>query len=435
MLQVHARTGRQTPGVGTVTLTTSAGRLSTTEVDLDFNGTARVGLECREGEGGCSGFITARALWAQEGLEAVTIVEFIQSLVDAGGQDAQVPDAGPPDAGPHDAGSLDAGQPDAGRDAGSVDAGLLDAGLLDAGRCGAGGPDAGLPAPPSFDSREMLLMGTLSPGAFGTAVLCELSRPETAYPGFAGFAGYPAPALRVGRPTVRPSDGSLYYLSNGVLRRFVPDGVITQTPWTYPQDPEANDPVVPTPGCGTATTDSFLIRPDGSILHHCGAAWRDWCGAVVPICPGVVAFSEDGAAYCAGTRDEVTDPSGVVRRLTGALSFTSVRSKPGGGFWGVLRLSANWERWTISNSGVATKDGTFALPPPGTQAVNTDIQGWAHIDGFGNYYRWFNDPRSGISNDLVMKFSADFSTASVVYNEGDAGVMCRYHASNLVTGP
>lgn len=424
-LHLQARTARA-PGNGSVTLRATAGALTVTSVTLDSSGTARVGFRCSAGEAGCNGFITIDARWVERDLQASTVVEFVDAPADAGTA--------------VDAGADDAGTPDAGGDGGAPDSGLPDASTydagVDAGARDAGSADAGPPSPPTFDSRDMLLLGTLLPGTIGASVLCELTRPERAYAGFAGFAGQPAPALRVGRPMLRPSDGALYYLSNRLLRRFVQDELITQVPWMYPIDPEANDPVVPTAGCGAAPVDSFLIRPDGGIVHHCGTAWREASGALAATCAGVVAFSEEGASYCVGTRDEVMDPSGVVRPISGAVSFTNVRSKPGGGFWGVGRFfSGSWERWTISVTGVATRDGVFALPPAGTQPVNADTQGWGHIDGFGNFYRWFSDASIGTSVDLIMKFTADFSTASVIYTEQDAGVLCRFHTSNLVTGP
>ncbi|MDP1917634.1 MAG: hypothetical protein Q8L14_15440 [Myxococcales bacterium] len=427
---LRARTERGSAGVGTVALTAASGRFDGTLVTLDQDGVARVGFHCDPTtDAQCRGVIVILARWVERELEAsttITVEPMIDASFDAGGS--------------VDSGSADASIPDGGRDAGLGDAGLADAGPRDAGQldggvADAGAPvDAGPPLPPTFDFRDMVLLGTTDPGYFDRQVVCNLNTPWLAHAGFSRSSGYPPPSLASGRPTVRPSDGALYYLDGDVVRRFVGDELITQRPFAYPQMPQDNDPAVQTPGCGAQAVTSFAIRPDGGIIHRCGiTAWRDSAGAVVRSCPFLLAMSNEGASYCRDSLEQVIDPSGVLHPMPGVPAFTVVRSRPDGGFWATLRFG-NYERWSISPVGVATRDGVYAPAPAGAQLVNTDGPGYVGLDGHANAYRLYFEA-SGTSVETIVQFSADFSTSSVVYSEGDAGVMCKFHGSSLLTGP
>jgi hypothetical protein len=289
---------------------------------------------------------------------------------------------------------------------------------------GTTGPGAGV-----FDADRMYVIGTLQEGAGGLDVFCDVLDPEHPSGGFPS-SWAPAPAAVQRNAYVRPIDGRLVYLAKGVVYAFEPDA-LGSSPAQYPKQPLANDAVVPTPGCAGVTA-FHVLTADNSVVYTCGEGWFDDVGVAFPTCPepgGPLRIDDYGAQLCEGS---VLDPAGKSHARAPSPPFVSVRAKADGGFWGVaVGDTGLFERWSIDHDGATTLDGTYAPLPDGLTKVNADVPGWVSLDAIGNLYRW---AEADALVDVVVRFSADFQGAEIVYDEATKPA-CKLHGFNFVASP
>ncbi|MBI4817113.1 MAG: hypothetical protein HY791_12700 [Deltaproteobacteria bacterium] len=299
-----------------------------------------------------------------------------------------------------------------------ADAGVTDSGVSDAGT----DPTSG-----AFGRDEMFLVGTLQEGTGGVDLICNVLTPNTV------FAGFESSLLSA---KLRQTDGALLYVSEPMLnertvRQFVRDPLLRDMnlDWVYPQNPEANDGIIATDQCQNSISQFFVHPSTGEVIYSCASATSTYydSGGVFPTCADAFESVTEIGENSVLCRDNVLDSAGVEHLITPNPGWFVARPKPGGGFWGVLKNSSSgsFERWTITASGAASLDGSYAAIPPGYNPINADIPRWGNIDRLGRFYRWVGGASGG--DDFIARFEADFTTSSIVYDESQDPI-CKLHS-------
>lgn len=309
--------------------------------------------------------------------------------------------------------------------AGAASLGVPDAGI---GESGGGGCDQ--PNEELFDPDHALLLGTVSPGSSGKDILCELVPDGTRSVG--GSWSTTLPRTRLPIASIHPTTCRLQYVLSGALYEFRSDGAVEAG---YPADPVANDILLPSEPC--STVNRFVMHPiTGDVFYPCGEHWRDVAGNTLHDCPTgeLVSLDQDGAVYCGET---LVSPDGVEHAIAGVdpEALFVVRAKPGGGFWGVTsaaEFGEPYSRWSIDSAGTATLDGTYAPFPEGTSPYNADGPYNSGLERAGAFLRAAST--GGGTSFVVVRLSADFSSAEVVLDEGND--ICQINSSGgFITAP
>jgi hypothetical protein len=232
--------------------------------------------------------------------------------------------------------------------------------------------------------------GTLTPGDCGSDALSHFSDPNSACLGF--DCAYTAEYTQI-----RPTDGHLLYIQEGLLREFKADACVHAPGGMYPKYPSANDPIVPTPMCPVSGTNylwHFQVSLDGDVYYGCGMSWY--------MSNGSITYTEDGVFHLqrVGKNKLALLSDGHSIKLlaldTGAvtvvnppefaqLSFVGTyRARDDGSFWAVAHPTTGpddgAELWQIDPTGTATKTGSYPARPPSTYVA---VQGTPALDGCG----------------------------------------------------
>jgi hypothetical protein len=276
----------------------------------------------------------------------------------------------------------------------------------------------------AVDPSKVYLLGTLAEGAASRVVLCDPTMPDVVM----GFPVYD----KKRPPVISPSTHDVYYAdSMHALHRVHP----TRTS-------VSDDSLVSTAACadesGPLKLDYIAFDPTGLLYFACRNSVYDENGNAFPRCTDgddntPLAMAANGTMLCSrhilidGVAFALQGPDGERINLHDGVA----RARDDGGFWFVRADKARYQRWSVSEHGSATLDGTYADAPGQWKPQNTDEKGILEIDGDGALYRW------GHSLDLqdqIAFFSADFSSSEVIYDEADAP-RCKFDASTLITGP
>jgi hypothetical protein len=318
--------------------------------------------------------------------------------------------------------------------------------------------DLGLGSTIDFDPDRVYVVGTIFGSGkswYDTAgrIICDPADPDVVM-GAIPAANVFATGTGLSQLVIRPGSHDLFYADDvaAPLRVLRSDPYFLEedgTPeshldWILPGIPENNDPRVLTPGCDSI--HAFLLGPlDGALYYQCpgahpGGPWyrngsERWAPCSHEEDPNPLSVSEEGAVLCTNSvvhQGDVQPIASADGQLPPELSRGVLRAKPGGGFWGVLRSDDLLQRWTISREGALTFDGTYAAFPSGTRMGDERA-----LDASGALYHlgWAAPEDDGTADDIVVRLSADFSAAEVVYAGYRSGnPLCRI-SRILLTGP
>jgi hypothetical protein len=336
----------------------------------------------------------------------------------------------------------------------------------DGGQSAGPGVDAGENAEPSnagsaidFDPDRVYVVGSIfEDGKAGLEttgrVVCDPTEPNVVMGSIPAEIVFGTGGVFYGQPVIKPGSHDLLYSSHGFgrLRVLKSDPFSLKAggnpwnlaDWELTESPEDNDPAVDTPLCDEIT--AFLLGPlDGALYYQCpgnypGGPWyrngdEAWDPCSHEEDPNPLRVSEEGAVLCNNSvvyQDTVHPITSAGEELPPDPGQGVLRAKPGGGFWGVVRSGATLQRWTISPEGAMTFDGTYAAFPPKTRMGDE-----RRLDATGALYHlgWGEPREDGTADDIIVRLSADFGSAEVIY----AGYtvddpLCRI-SRVLLTGP
>lgn len=203
-----------------------------------------------------------------------------------------------------------------------------------------------------------------------------------------GFLPFPEAQIRV-------SDGAVLYVSSDGVRRFVADPVDVPNagPSIFPEEPEANDPVIVDGAICSSRVFSMVIDPmTEDVFVRCGedTQYRDSTGLPTYFDCGLQAAIDDaGAVFCDGglDPDRLILPDGTEIEVQGipGTNRAALRRRPGGGFW-VVRLEMLVPTlYSVSaTTGETRREFAYGAPPTDYTPVLTLNQGW--IDEQGGFY-------------------------------------------------
>lgn len=279
-----------------------------------------------------------------------------------------------------------------------------------------------------FDPDKVYFVGTLRPGIAFNGVVCDLERPNQPLAGIDTAGNI--------EPIIRSTGRMVYYdISNGQVRMFASEPLTVDSDGrpTIPQNWRDNDPLLPTPPCnpGSGLGMDFTVNPvndEFTWLCGDGLGWRTATGTITT-CRGLRKFGRNGGQLCS---DEVRAPDGTIHRLVDRLTQVEVlRPKPTGGWWWARgNVRDGLERWSISNRGVATRDGVYA---PSNHPSLAPTGAIGEFDAAGNAYVVGNAFPS--DENTIIRFNGDFLTNDVVYEEaGPPRPLCQLFAPLLVSG-
>lgn len=260
--------------------------------------------------------------------------------------------------------------------------------------------ETGPPPPPTIDDawcdlldpNQVYLSGTYQQAASYRDAIARLAFPRV---GCVGFEDYAWDFV------IRPSDGSLVWIEtfdSAGIRVFARDEQIWDDDlWLYPEDPYANDTVLPTVACAQKEPGDdngprhFLVHPgDGSILYNCSSdpsprPYYNLDGDVVleSIQQFPLALGFDGSVVAIGADKDAASlqlvpPGGVTIDVTGppgTAKVLGIRAHPQG-FWIASRIDAGApvERWSIDAAGDGTLDGEYAAGQYGQAESYIDVK-------------------------------------------------------------
>ena len=256
-----------------------------------------------------------------------------------------------------------------------------------------------------FSSREVYIGGTLSEGSCGRDAVAHWSSANDAVTGFDCYFDPRTAAIR-------PSDGRLLYVNvfEDVLREFHCD-VCPSTEDGYPDDPLANDPILPTPACDGEVSLRFLLAPDEDLyLYACQDGTTNW-------------YASDGEVYVAPdlrhlgfgriglTNNEIVHlQTGEVVTWNDAVNQDpiAVRADPKGGFLVVTEVEQP-ALLHVDVDGTLSKLGIYPFAPEGYDPLHT-----ARLDGCGALLQFASGPET--FEDGIIRRDTDFNS-DVVYTE------------------
>jgi hypothetical protein len=313
--------------------------------------------------------------------------------------------------------------------------------------------EAPLPDPPppageldctTFDPREVYIQGTYHEALAGADALAHPSAPRVSCAGFSSEIH--------GRGVIRPSDGKLLWVvqgDNDGIHVFTPDALVWQGgEWSYPQSPEANDGVIPTPDCQTLAT-RFVVDPfTDSVLYTCDGSWFRSSGEALGYMPAVSVLSAlaDGqlltcSGDCQSATLELLAPDSSTTALAppgpGTQTVVTTRHRGAGGVWLVVTQGDVHERWVLADALLVAEGPYAAVDEIGAQQEST-----VALDDEGRLIQQVRF--SGIENGLVRRPLASEGQTELIYDEREqpAGNSDRtqwpfvyMHGSELVTGP
>jgi hypothetical protein len=329
----------------------------------------------------------------------------------------------------------DASPPDPRGDASRLDdAGPADAaaGPADA----AAGPDApGWPLDPAapldpFDPNAVYIIGTLTEYCSSGAI-APVNPPDRAVGGLHchSLTDY---------THIRPTDGRLLYnivsATDAAFRVFRGDGPVA-IGGPLPDDPQANDELVPAPRCADidgGRVSGLLVAPDGATLHRCNGSWFDASGAVMALdTPPILQLGPAGTAL----RDEyITEfATGENAWITAFEPTFAVATRArADGYWYVHAPGEAHEHvqlWHVALDASATLLGTYPAPPAHQQLL---LSG-AKLDAGGRLLQIAQDMREPFRNTVVRRSLEGESQVLFDTKFPQAGV--NFHGFKLVTGP
>lgn len=311
----------------------------------------------------------------------------------------------------------------------------------------------------TFDPGEVYIYGTLHEAWAGHDAVAHWSTPNLAIVGFDNH-------VEAESAQIRPGDGKLLYwaIFENVLRVFHCDGCQYVSPEDhYPENPESNDEIVPTPPCYTDNNPMrrAIVGPDGAIVYRCiddswynsngdiviqGSAYSSIDGSIVDLADMVLHLGHQSALLL--SRGIYRD--GVLKEFVGLPEDGAIRAFRAldDGFWVVIYIQSehrNPELWHVDYEGLADYVGTYAMLPDNVGV--TDIYG--KLDSRGRLYRICNalpdftdflqDPTDPTNlpetdfNDFIIRRTIDGETETV-YDEVDEPYV-KLHTSALFTGP
>lgn len=359
---------------------------------------------------------------ARLGLGGVLLASLISVLsIACGGKRAPFIDTNPPD-------------PGAGGAAPDDMPPVSDGGEPAAGGAGAGsGPvedELGV-----FDPNEVYLYGTLIEGTSGKEAVAHWSKPDLYTIGFP--RGVDVFSLQLWK-------GRLLYSISGVpgIRSFKAERKtsIEETALTYPEMPEANDPIVSTPPClaedGPGPTQ-FLTSPDDRLIYRCpDLAWYE-DGELVYDDPnmdkpnavfgydGLVLFSRNVGMTVLNLAD------GQSQSVAASPAVVALRAHPDGFHAALISrdpLDPKYnapELWLIPPNGQAMKIGAYELHPEGLFESALTAKLASNDELFSRTYQG--------NTDVVVRRTLD-GMSEQVYSEAD-DPRVKMHMSTLFTGP
>lgn len=335
------------------------------------------------------------------------------------------------DARPRDGGDGDGGEGGGGDGGWSSDAGDGDAASGDS------GIDAGAPLGDALDPRSVYIFGTLSEGACYRDAIAPVSDPDTPVLGFDCYA-------ENRNATIRPTDGLLLYTNTfeELLREFhcdVCEGWTSSTP--YPEDPLANDTVLPFTGCAEEKVYDHLVAPDGSVLGQCNSdEWRDPGGTLAYDGTGrllhlgfgdTALLRETGELFVLSV---VTGDRTAVSGLPDADVLTARAVGTPVAFDVVVAGESDGdppELWRVDGeTGSSSLVGAYPALPSGARRVYVGEADIA-LDGRNRLYQVGLGP--GTFEDIIVRRTTG-GDSEVVYTETTDPVV-KLHISAIVTGP
>lgn len=234
----------------------------------------------------------------------------------------------------------------------------------------------------TLDPEAVYVHGRFDPGDATTRAIARVDALDAPCVGFAS-----QPIV----PRVHPLDGRLLMIDGLRIAAHVPDPLVwddVMQRWSYPEDPAANDETVLVPDCAPGQLSALHIHPgDGRLIYACGLderTYHDEDGSVLYTPPANDPLQEVLAISRAGTLLLLPTVQRYVTRLRhlpagadddqavtlppdidGESTVFSARLRGGGqdGFWLVVLPDGEQTltRWTITDDGVATVDGTFHM--------------------------------------------------------------------------
>jgi len=242
---------------------------------------------------------------------------------------------------------------------------------------------------------------------------------------------------------IRPTDGRLLYITatttGDQIFAFHCDGCQhPQRGSMYTLNPQANDDVIPMPGCSMGPTPTHvLVSPEGQIIHGCDYRWFDDQGRQI-YDRNIHAFGHAGRALTdSGVLDlvdlSITPFVGLPATFPTMSPLLTARVTADGYLTALGSADPNTaELWHIAASGAASLVGTYP-PLPAGETIAQSYYVDAKLDASARLYQSALNYTGPSSRSTIVRRSVG-GTSEVVYDEANMPLLELWERG-LFTGP